>query len=117
MAIPSLFRLDGKVAVVTGGYGGIGLAICREIAAAGGRVAVAGHHEDKAAASAESLRGEGADARAAVFDARSVGDIQRMVDEVAATSAGSTSWSTASAGSAKRRRTRSPKRTSTTSST
>ncbi len=84
MSIPSLFRLDGKVAVVTGGYGGIGLAICREIVAAGGRVAVAGHHEEKAAASAESLRGEGADARAAVFDARSVGDIQRMADQVAA---------------------------------
>ena len=84
MSIPSLFRLDGKVAVVTGGYGGIGLAICREIAAAGGRVAVAGHHEDKAAAGVESLRAEGADARAAVFDARSAGDIQRMADQVAA---------------------------------
>jgi gluconate 5-dehydrogenase len=84
MAPDQLFRLDGKVALVTGGYGGIGEAVCREIVAAGGRVAVAGHHEGKASACAEALRRNGADARPAVFDARSVGDIQRMTDQVAA---------------------------------
>jgi gluconate 5-dehydrogenase len=84
MADAPLFRLDGKVALVTGGYGGIGEAVCREIVAAGGRVAVAGHHEDKASACAEALRETGADARPAVFDARSVGDTQRMTDQVAA---------------------------------
>jgi NAD(P)-dependent dehydrogenase (short-subunit alcohol dehydrogenase family) len=79
-----LFRLDGKVALVTGGYGGIGEAICREFLAAGGRVAVAGHNEDKARACAEALSKDGGDARPAVFDARSVTDIHRMTDQVAA---------------------------------
>ena len=52
---PELFGLDGRVAVVTGGYGGIGGAVCGGIAA-GGRVAISGHHEEKATACAEELR-------------------------------------------------------------
>ena len=36
----TLFRLDGKVAVVTGGGQGIGEAICRRLASAGARVGV-----------------------------------------------------------------------------
>jgi gluconate 5-dehydrogenase len=79
-----LFRLDGLVALVTGGYGGIGRAIGRGMAEMGARIAVAGHKAEKAAAEAEALRSSGADAYASTFDARSVADTARMVDEVAA---------------------------------
>lgn len=77
------FRLDGKVALVTGGYGGIGEAVCRGLIGMGAKIAVAGHNAEKAAACASSLAREG-EAYAAPFDGLSVSDTRRMVDEVAA---------------------------------
>jgi NAD(P)-dependent dehydrogenase (short-subunit alcohol dehydrogenase family) len=79
----SLFRLDGKVALVTGGYGGIGVPVCQALGQMGARVAVAGHNRDRADACAASLREGGCDARAATFDALSPADTTRMVDSVA----------------------------------
>ena len=78
-----LFRLDGKVALVTGGYGGIGEAVCRALGSAGAKVAVSGHNMDKSNACAESLRHQGIDAYSTTFDVVSVAETQRMVDEVA----------------------------------
>jgi len=75
------FRVDGKVALVTGGYGGIGEAVCHLLAANGANVAVAGHNAEKAAGCAASL---GGDAYAATFDVTSVPDTDRMAGEVAA---------------------------------
>ena len=83
-SVGRLFRLDGKVAVVPGGYGGIGTAVCWGLAAAGARVAVAGRSPEKTHALAEALRSEGHDALAAPFDAADVADIRRMVDAAAA---------------------------------
>jgi len=83
-SIGQLFRLDGKVALVPGGYGGIGEAVCRGLAAAGATVAVAGHNTEKTHALADALKSEGYDTYAAAFDAHSVEDIRRMTDEVAA---------------------------------
>jgi NAD(P)-dependent dehydrogenase (short-subunit alcohol dehydrogenase family) len=76
------FRLDGKVALVTGGYGGIGEAVCRGLGRAGARVAVAGHNADKVHSCVERLR-DGCDAFATTFDAVSVADTRRMADDVA----------------------------------
>jgi NAD(P)-dependent dehydrogenase (short-subunit alcohol dehydrogenase family) len=78
-----LFRLDGKVALVTGGYGGIGAAVCEGLADMGASVAVAGHSADKAEAFAAKLRDRGVNALAAPFDAMSVTETQRATDEVA----------------------------------
>ena len=79
-----LFRLDGKVALVTGGYGGIGEAVSAGLCAAGARVAITGHDLERARACAAKLRDSGHDAYATGFEVTSVADIQRMVDEVAA---------------------------------
>jgi NAD(P)-dependent dehydrogenase (short-subunit alcohol dehydrogenase family) len=82
-SIQDLFRLDGKVALVTGGYGGIGTPVSHALAAMGAKVAIAGHNAEKAVACAESLRNEGFDSFAVPFDAFSIEDTHRMVNEVA----------------------------------
>ncbi|HLK64087.1 MAG TPA: SDR family oxidoreductase [Bryobacteraceae bacterium] len=82
-SLAQLFRLDGKVALVTGGYGGIGESVSRGLAALGAEVGVAGHDAAKAAACAASLGELGAPAFASAFDVRSVPETERMVDEVA----------------------------------
>jgi NAD(P)-dependent dehydrogenase (short-subunit alcohol dehydrogenase family) len=76
--------LDGKVALVTGGYGGIGEAVCRVLAGAGAKIAVTGHNVEKANACSHRLREAGFDAYAAGFDVVSVTETRRMTDEVAA---------------------------------
>ena len=51
------FNLHGKVAIVTGGNGGIGLGMARGLAAAGAKVVVAGRNAQKNAAAAKELGG------------------------------------------------------------
>ena len=51
------FDLKGKVAIVTGGNGGIGLGMARGLAAAGARVVVAGRNAQKSAAAAKEIGG------------------------------------------------------------
>ncbi len=58
----NLFGLKGKVAVVTGGNGGIGLGMARGIASLGASIVIAGRNEDKAGPALAALRDLGADA-------------------------------------------------------
>jgi len=78
-----IFGLDGKVALVTGGCGGIGAVVCRGLAQMGAKVAVADIDGAKAAALADELRKQGHEAFSTGFDVLSVTDTHRMVDEVA----------------------------------
>ena len=78
-----MFRLDGKAALVTGGYGGIGQAVCGGLAAMGAKVAVTGHNGEKAARCAEALQAQGHEAYATAFEVLSVAEIERMADDVA----------------------------------
>src|SRR5438445_9782578 len=53
----SMFELKRRVALVTGGNGGIGLGMAKGLAAAGATVAIAGRDEKKNAAAAKELGG------------------------------------------------------------
>ena len=77
-----LFRLDGKVALVSGGFGGIGAAVSRGLGAMGAKVAVTGNDAKLAAAFAGELKGQGCDSYSDAFDVISVKDTHRMVDGV-----------------------------------
>lgn len=66
--IADMIDLSGKVFIVTGGNGGIGLGMAEGIAMAGGKVVIWGRNVDKNAAARESLRRRGADATAHVCD-------------------------------------------------
>ncbi len=63
-----LFDLSGRVAVVTGGNGGIGLGMAKGMAAAGATVVVGGRDAAKNAAAVKELQGMGAKAVAIPVD-------------------------------------------------
>jgi 2-dehydro-3-deoxy-D-gluconate 5-dehydrogenase len=66
----NLLDLTGRVAVVTGGHGGIGFAIASGFVLAGARVALAARDVAKSAECAERLRKLGGDAIALPLDVR-----------------------------------------------
>lgn len=74
-------RLDGKVAIVTGGARGIGRAICQALVREGARVAVADRLEKDAIETAATLRGAGMPVVMDVTDLKSIADgMDRVAD-------------------------------------
>ena len=74
-----LFDLSNKVAIVTGGNGGIGLGMARGLAAAGATLAVVGRNTEKNQIAVVEL---GANARAFVADVTNAAEVDEMVSEV-----------------------------------
>jgi NAD(P)-dependent dehydrogenase (short-subunit alcohol dehydrogenase family) len=74
--------LAGRRVLVTGGYGGLGATICRQLGEQGAAVAVAGRSADKAAELADGLAGRGIRAIGRFVDLTSSESIHRLVDEV-----------------------------------
>ena len=77
-----MIDLSGKVFIVTGGNGGIGLGMAEGIAMAGGSVSIWGRNEAKNAEALARLRELGADADALVCD---VADEQQVIESIKAT--------------------------------
>jgi 2-deoxy-D-gluconate 3-dehydrogenase len=74
-----MFDLSGRVALVTGGNGGIGLGFARGLAKAGAAVMVAGRNAAKNAAAVTELAALGAHADSVSVDVTEEGSIRAMV--------------------------------------
>ncbi|MBL8692074.1 MAG: SDR family oxidoreductase [Rhodospirillaceae bacterium] len=77
------FRLDGRVAVVTGAASGIGFASARALGLAGSRVAVCDINAEGADKAVAALKGDGIDAVAHVFDVADEARVVAAIGEVA----------------------------------
>jgi 2-deoxy-D-gluconate 3-dehydrogenase len=75
-----LFDLTGKVAVVTGGNGGIGLGMAKGLAGAGAKLVIAGRNTTKNAAAVEALGRIGAHAVAIEHDAADESSCRALVN-------------------------------------
>ncbi|PWB63162.1 MAG: 2-deoxy-D-gluconate 3-dehydrogenase [Bradyrhizobiaceae bacterium] len=79
-----LFDLNGRVAVVTGGNGGIGLGMAKGFAQAGSAVVVAGRQKDKNAAAVKEIAALGAKAIAVEVDVTREDSVKAMVAQTVA---------------------------------
>ena len=77
-----LFDLSGKVAIVTGGNGGIGLGMARGLAEAGADIAVVGRNEAKSNAAVADLRTRGVKAISVTADVTDQAAVEAMVERV-----------------------------------
>ena len=79
-----MFDLTGKVAVVTGGNGGIGLGMAQGLAKAGARVVIAARNAQKSVAAVETLKALGSDSFALAVDVTDEGSVQALFAQLAA---------------------------------
>jgi len=80
MTVLDMFRLDGKVAVVTGASSGLGVSFALALAEAGADVVLGARREDRLAETVAQVESLGRKAIAVRTDVTSPEDCQRLVD-------------------------------------
>ena len=78
------FRLDGRLALVTGSSAGIGLALARGLAQAGARVILNGRDAAKLAGAGQALRDEGLDVLERAFDVTDAAQVDVAIEAIEA---------------------------------
>ncbi len=84
MTVLDAFKLDGQVALVTGGGSGLGWAMAQGMAEAGADVVCADWYENRAKEAAEMIRGVGRRGLAITADVSKEADAKRMVERTVA---------------------------------
>jgi 2-deoxy-D-gluconate 3-dehydrogenase len=77
----NLFDLSGRVAVITGGNGGIGLGMAKGMAAAGATIVVAGRDAANNSAAVKELKDSGAEASAIPVDVLKEESCRALIDQ------------------------------------
>ena len=80
MSIGELFGLDGKVAIVTGGNGGLGLGMALGLAGAGANIVVAARNMDKTSQAQAEIEALGVNSLGLAVDVNRESNITEMVD-------------------------------------
>jgi gluconate 5-dehydrogenase len=75
-----IFSLDGRIAVIAGGSGGIGSALSEALAGAGARIVVVGRTLETCEAAVEQVEAAGSEGLAVVADVTVEADAQHVVD-------------------------------------
>jgi 2-deoxy-D-gluconate 3-dehydrogenase len=79
-----MFDLQDKVAVITGGNGGIGFGMAQGLATAGARIVVAARNAAKSAAAVQLLQTSGAESLAIEVDVTSEASVAQLFEQVQA---------------------------------
>ncbi len=94
MSLDSLFRLDGRVVIVTGASSGLGAVLATGLAVAGANVVIAARRTDRLEKLAVELRAKGVEVLPVACDVSDREAVHALVDQTLDSSEDSTVWST-----------------------
>lgn len=77
-----IFRLDGKIALVTGASYGIGMAMAKALARAGATLVFNDRNPDKVATALDDYRRDGIDAHGYIFDVTDEKSVKEHIDKI-----------------------------------
>ena len=82
MTVLNSFRLNGKLALITGSSAGIGFALARALGEAGAHVVINGRNAQKVSAAAQTLRDEALTVSESVFDVTDAESVATAVNAI-----------------------------------